>query len=749
MKLRNYQIKIISELRSGFVKHKRQILCSPTGSGKTIMFSYIAFNALSKANKVCIVTDRIELCKQSYKAVSHHTNDFEVMTAGATISKDPKAIIAMVETLNNRIKKGWDWEPDLLIVDECFPSGTLIDGKPIENIKIGDYVNSFNHKKNIIEKRRVLNTFKKELIDTELIKINYLYDSIVCTREHPIFVLNKGYINAYEIQKSDKIILCNLPKKDNKRYCNFRGLVQRVKRWKYNLFEKMYFCISFSKIKEKQPDEIRYCKKKSKRDTKKNWTQTSNTWGEWKRAYFTSKKIIRIIARWMVSRINYKNRKRIFTLSLQNRYRKSIIKNCNRNRWCFSQRNIKKKTRFKKNKSFRIERVQSIEILKRSSFDSNSDGFKYNIEVEENNNYFANDLLVHNCHKGNFSKILDAWGKSFVIGATATPVGKHFHKYYTNLITPVDIPDLIELGFLSSCRAFQMQDDFSDLKRSRGDYTEESLFNHFDKPKLYTGVVEKWMERASGLRTLVFCVNIKHAEETNKAFLNAGINSDVITSKTPNDERERILKAHKQGLFPVLVNCGILTTGYDDPKIECIVMNRATLSLPLWLQCCGRGSRTTKEKNQFIVLDFGMNHNRHGLWQAERNWKIEAPKKKRLQEAPVKNCPKCDSMLHLSAMKCDFCGFVFPKKENKPINGVLVEQVPEDLKNRRLSELNLKELYQLQLSKRYKAAYIWRIVRSRGYQDLLTYAAMAGYSSGWIYRQSKELNNVQFKDFFI
>ena len=191
-------------------------------------------------------------------------------------------------------------------------------------------------------------------------------------------------------------------------------------------------------------------------------------------------------------------------------------------------------------------------------------------------------IIIDEAHKGNFNKVIEKHPDAKIIGATATPVGKHIPKLYDQIVSTIDIPELIDLGFLSPCRPYQMQDDFSDLKTNRGEYTDESLFNHFAKKSLYSGVIENWRKYAKGKKTIVFNVNIEHTEQMNREFKEAGIMSECITSKTDPLERDRILSAFSDGLFPVLNNCGILTTGYDEPSIECVIMNRKTKSLPLW-----------------------------------------------------------------------------------------------------------------------------------------------------------------------
>lgn len=346
-------------------------------------------------------------------------------------------------------------------------------------------------------------------------------------------------------------------------------------------------------------------------------------------------------------------------------------------------------------------------------------------------------LICDEAHKGNFTKILDQFENARVIGATATPVGKHFHKYYTEIVQNIDVPELVEQGFLVDCKPYQMQDDFSDLEVKAGEFTSDSLDMHFNQTKLYDGVIENWQKYANNKKTICFNVSIKHTIAMNESFLKAGISSEYITSKTPKLDRERILKAFTEGAFTVLNNCGILTTGYDEPSIECVIMNRATKSLPLWLQCVGRGSRLYQNKNEFILLDFGGNHTRLGMWNEPRTWSIKEKKKRASNEVtPVKSCPKCDGINFASARVCRYCDYKFPIEEKELVQGVMVEVVPSHLIGRRISDLDLYELIELQHSKKYKPSYIWRVVRAK--ELIKEYAEIMGYSKGWVWRQENE-----------
>lgn len=360
-------------------------------------------------------------------------------------------------------------------------------------------------------------------------------------------------------------------------------------------------------------------------------------------------------------------------------------------------------------------------------------------------------IIADEAHMGNFTPIFELFPDAKVIGATATPVGHHFFDCYQDIVQTVDVPELVSDGFLVPCKPYQMVDSFDDLKTKRGEFTFDSLSAHYNKPTLYQGVIEQWRKYAENKKTIVFCVNIEHTENTYEAFIDAGISSERVTSKTTKEERERILRAYHNNSFLVLINCGILTKGYNEPSIECVIMNRATQSIALWLQCCGRGSRTYPGKKNFILLDFGGNHERLGLWNEPRTWKLKK-KKETTGEAPCKVCPNCLVPTYTTAKECVECKFIFPIIEKEEKKGVMVEvqpHTPKELVGKRVGELTIAELIKLQKAKKYKATYIWRIIRSKGEQALYEYAHKIGYSEGWVYGQIGKLSENDFNNYIL
>jgi type I site-specific restriction-modification system R (restriction) subunit len=85
-------------------------------------------------------------------------------------------------------------------------------------------------------------------------------------------------------------------------------------------------------------------------------------------------------------------------------------------------------------------------------------------------------------------------------------------------------------------------------------------------------------------------------------------------------ERREILEWFKSKPDAVLTSVSILTTGFDEPSVETIIINRATKSLTLYHQMIGRGSRIFGEKKDFNVIDLGNNAKRFGLWEQHIDW---------------------------------------------------------------------------------------------------------------------------------
>ena len=227
---------------------------------------------------------------------------------------------------------------------------------------------------------------------------------------------------------------------------------------------------------------------------------------------------------------------------------------------------------------------------------------------------------------------------------------------------------LIENKFLSDYRAFAPSTpDMTGVGKSMGDFERRGMEKVMDTPKLVGDAVRHYLKYARGMKTLVFCVSIKHSINMAEQFRAAGVSALHLDGTTPTDERRRAVKAFADGHIEVLCNVDLFGEGFDlsslagkDVPIEAVIMCRPTMSLSMYLQQCGRGLRY--KKAPAIILDHAGNMEKHGLPDGDREWSLEPRKKKKKGEAggsvPIKQCPQC-FFCHAPAPVCPNCDHVY------------------------------------------------------------------------------------------
>jgi len=316
-------------------------------------------------------------------------------------------------------------------------------------------------------------------------------------------------------------------------------------------------------------------------------------------------------------------------------------------------------------------------------------------------------IIVDEAHLQTFDKLLLEYIEfcnPFIIGATATPHRSGSQNclstIYQDIVNPVSVQNLIDLNFLVPARTFASKLDMSGVKQKGGDYDNRQLYEKFNQTALYAGVVDNYRkfgarEDGSLKKAICFNVNVEHSVQMVQKFKDSGIQAVHLDGKTPEGERTKILRDYSRENF-LLSNCSVLTTGFDEPSIEVVIVNRATLSLPLWLQMTGRGSRLYDGKSNFTIIDQGANVYRHGMWEDDREWSLyKKPKRKGDGVSPVKVCEHCESINATSARVCKNCGEPFKLKEKKLVESEFVEI----RKNRGFgTKLNFKDMTNQELS---------------------------------------------------
>jgi DNA repair protein RadD len=256
-----------------------------------------------------------------------------------------------------------------------------------------------------------------------------------------------------------------------------------------------------------------------------------------------------------------------------------------------------------------------------------------------------------------------------ILGLTATPFrlghgyiyGDHCRKGKTNLFTELDysitMNKLIEAGYLAPWRAKQPGGnrlDLSGLRIERGDYHQGELSDFMSRTVHLQSTLDAWEKYGEGRKNvLVFAVTIRHAERLERVFLEAGHRAAAVHSEMDNQKRRGILAAFEKGELDFLINVGILTEGWDSPRVDQIIMCRPTKSPGLFVQMIGRGSRLCEGKKDVLILDLADNFYRHGDPSSPF---VNVRFGDETGEAPVKICPECSSVIFLGTKICPYCG---------------------------------------------------------------------------------------------
>jgi ATP-dependent helicase IRC3 len=151
------------------------------------------------------------------------------------------------------------------------------------------------------------------------------------------------------------------------------------------------------------------------------------------------------------------------------------------------------------------------------------------------------------------------------------------------------------------------------VKVSHGDFVEDQLARVVNTPDRNRLLVQAYRDLAVGRRAIVFCVDVAHAHAAQQAFAEGGVRAAAVWGAMPKDERRATLARFSDGALDVVTNCVVLTEGFDEPRVDCVIMARPTRSKLLYAQMVGRGTRLHPGKSDLLVVDLADNSTTHHL----------------------------------------------------------------------------------------------------------------------------------------
>lgn len=250
-----------------------------------------------------------------------------------------------------------------------------------------------------------------------------------------------------------------------------------------------------------------------------------------------------------------------------------------------------------------------------------------NNRLHENENFIEGVglVIVDEAHYNSFRKIFQYYQSANILGVTATPLSSNkalpLNDNYNKLLVGECISSLIESGYLSDAETFTYDVNLHGLKiGSNGDFTVSSSEMVYGNFFMQEKLLFAYEEVAVGNKTLIFNSGIETSIRVEETFKKRGYKIRHLDSTFSEKDRKDVLEWFKVTPDAILSSVGILTTGFDEPTVQTIILNRATRSLTLYHQMIGRGSRKLPNKSQFKLIDLGNNVRRFGFWQDFINW---------------------------------------------------------------------------------------------------------------------------------
>lgn len=245
-------------------------------------------------------------------------------------------------------------------------------------------------------------------------------------------------------------------------------------------------------------------------------------------------------------------------------------------------------------------------------------------------------VIIDEVHYAYESKLVQSLFERFpnavFIALSATPVDDRGYllEGFDCIIDDYQTGDLISLGWLTPFEIYSpVVPDLSNVSISGNDYKSDELETAVNKIDITNSIVSNYVKYGHGRKFICFAVNQKHALELDSAFNLARVIVRTIKADTSETERLRIISDYNAGRIQGLINIEILTAGFDDPSIGCVILACPTKSWKKFIQCCGRGIRLNGQsmeesilngKENCILLDCAGAVAEHGLPDARRSF---------------------------------------------------------------------------------------------------------------------------------
>lgn len=646
--LRPYQAEAVDAVTAywGTLDRERYtpVVVLPTGTGKSTVIAKLAVDAHYAGLRVLMLAHRRELLDQMAASVNAVAPDLTRVgiVQGERNSPTADIVAASFQTLTaNPARLDALGRREVVLVDECFVAGTLVDGVPIQNIRPGDMVTAVSPSGDVTT-RRVVRTMRST--PSALVKVSLSTgESFVCTPGHP-FLTPDGWCPAGKLSNGVQLHHAQasressplhsvretgghdteaptgyvVPEQKGVLLNRVPGPVRKEDAFRDDVADQPQVCLGTNA--EEQPYAPGRCTEESVRVAQTNGAPTEGS--RWERQGDNRATASAIRGAWVAHRSSDLPARRAATISLQGGHCAPESETVRGNRWHEPQHRSSPRTGSTQGPAFGRVRVDNVTFLEPGSDGRYGglcpDGYVYNLEVDTDHTYtVGSGVTVHNCHHSaaeTYKGVLDALDVTshnpnnpvFACGftATASRADGGLDGIWDNVVYEKSLSWAIKKGYLVTPRGLTVvlpDMDLTEVAVRAGDYAAGEL-EHVMQASVDTTVMAM-LTHAAGRASIVFAAGVDHAEALAAALSAHGVAAAAVTGAMSAEARGQVYEAFNDGELDAMVTVQVLTEGADFPRCDAVVMARPTRSQTLYSQMVGRALRLYPGKDDALVLD--------------------------------------------------------------------------------------------------------------------------------------------------
>lgn len=643
---------------------QRPAVVIPTGGGKTVIFSHMSAEwietvhlELALGRKVLVIAHRTELIEQAAEKIKAIAPGLRVGIVKANRNETAgDVVVASVQTLASENRRLMIRGVGLLIIDECFPAGTLVGGLPIETLRPGDMVPSFDERSGERVMRPVVAVMSK--IPDRMVHVRMTDGAeFACTPNHPIMTMS-GWCPAGKLPRGALV----LSYEDGPYSSSGRMYRMRHDADAYRESEDRRIQANGSNVLPgylsrflgesgsveadgpdestarvgahagKQSDDAAGSSRENGRDSGAGWSSSQAPGRQWEGDAGAPAEACGLLG--LADRSGSAAERWRSSVSLQIGHSASNNDGLRRGRrgipFLAGAPRIGRET----GSSAFWARVADVQVLEPGSDGTYGgvcpDRLVYNVEVAGTHTYLIDSgIVVHNCHHATadtYMAVLAHYGcfeagGAVAVGFTATMVrgdDKALGAVWQDVVFSRSIAHMIHEGWLVRPHGLLVQVDDLDLagvRSSRGDYQANDLGEALSASMAPELIGKAIAEHAENRPTILFAPTVASAQIIGDAVASVGRSVGLVHGGMAAGDRKRVLGDFKSGQIDFVSNCMVLTEGFDEPKTSCIVIARPTKQVGLYIQMVGRGLRPDQLTNKAdcLVLDVVGASARHAL----------------------------------------------------------------------------------------------------------------------------------------